>query len=64
MHPLMWIVIIVLGLYVLGELKSPRRDKPVPLSPQVKVQERLPMTEAEKRFGCREVDTTPSGECP
>jgi hypothetical protein len=63
MHPLMWMVLIVLGLYACGGLETPRRDPP--RSQQVtKIPDRVPMTEAEKRFGCREVDTTPNGECP
>lgn len=65
MHPLMWMILIVLGLYAAGGLQAPKRDSHPLASPAAnKHPERVPMTEQEKRFGCRFTDTTPSGECP
>lgn len=68
MHPLMWIIIIVLGLYACGGLETPRRGLPPPSYEQA-VKKR-PMTEAEKHFGCRFDETAKNdkgedtGECP
>lgn len=58
-----------LVLYACGKIEAPQTDREAQaqaLRAQAtkKIPDRLPMTEAEKHFGCRFSDTTPNGECP
>jgi hypothetical protein len=67
MHPFTLAILILLGLYACGQLEAPRRDSYPMVVPRA---ERAPMTEAEKKFGCRFNETAKNdkgedtGECP
>lgn len=76
MHPLVVVILLVLALYACGKIEAPQTDREAQAQAlrvrmtAKKIPDRLPMTEAEKRFGCRFADTVKdaqgrdTGECP